>query len=73
MIPTDKLLHFAVGVVLFAAFVFFTVPVACTAVIIAAVGKEFHDYLDREHHTPDVWDAVATLLGGGVGLFIRVI
>ena len=35
--------------------------VACTAV---GVGKEIYDSRDTNHHTPDVWDAVATVAGG---------
>jgi hypothetical protein len=38
------------------------------AIVVAAVGKEVYDWFHRDRHTPDVWDAVVTVIGGVVGL-----
>lgn len=71
-LPHDKLLHFVGGLFIFAAFAWSSVLVACALVIVAAVGKEVYDYRNRHKHTPDVIDALATIAGGGVGLFIKL-
>jgi len=66
-IPADKVAHFAVGVLIYAPLHFIDPVVGLLGVAVAAVGKEVYDYLHRDNHTPDVWDAVATMLGGIVG------
>jgi hypothetical protein len=73
-IPSDKVMHFAVGVVLFAVLLPFVGSITSMAVVAtAAVGKEIYDYLNKDNHTPDVWDALATIAGGGVGLLCVVL
>lgn len=67
MPPADKLGHFAAGVLIYAAMHFVSLSVGLLAVLVAAVGKEIYDYLHRDKHTPDAWDAFATMLGGVVG------
>ena len=70
MIPTDKLLHFLVGI----AIVAFLYPISIVASIIAliaiAAGKEVWDF--NGNGTPEVMDAIATILGGMIllGWFI---
>ena len=64
-IPTDKLLHFIVGVLIYAVMHFTGFGMA--AVVLAAVGKEIYDYFHRDVHTPDVWDALVTICGGVAG------
>lgn len=73
MIPYDKALHALVGGGIFsAAYVVFTLAglpalhIAAGAVVLAAVGKEVYDYLNRDRHTPDLMDAVATIIGGAI-------
>lgn len=66
-LPHDKALHFIVGVLIYAAAHFVSPVVGMAAVAVAAVGKEVYDYANRDKHTPDVWDAVATVLGGAAG------
>lgn len=73
MIAHDKALHIVVGSAIFSA-----VYVACTlaglpalhiaagAVVLAAVGKEVYDRANRDKHTPDFLDAVATVAGGAL-------
>lgn len=66
-IPHDKALHFIAGVLIFAVAHFGGIWVGVAAVTVAAVGKEIYDWFHRDKHTPDIWDAVATVLGGVVG------
>lgn len=64
-IPADKVAHFASGTILFAlALPGIGAQYAMALVIIVGFVKELYDALNREHHTPDVWDVVATILGG---------
>lgn len=72
MIAPDKVAHFAGGVLIFAALSWFSILAAFIAVVVAAVGKEIYDSRHKDVHTPDVWDAVATILGGVVGVFIKL-
>lgn len=67
-LPHDKALHFIVGVLIYAVAHFISPVVGMVAVTIAAVGKEVYDYANRDRHTPDVWDAVVTVIGGVAGL-----
>lgn len=71
-IPADKVMHFASGVILFASIQWISVPLACAAVVLAGLGKELYDMTRKDIHTPDIWDAVATILGGAVGLSIKL-
>lgn len=73
MLPYDKSLHALAGAVIFsAAYVLFSIAglpalhIATGAVVLAAVGKEVYDYMHRDKHTPDLMDAVATIIGGAI-------
>ena len=73
MLHHDKALHALVGGAIFsAAYVLFTLAglpalhIAAGAVVLAAVGKEVYDHLNRDKHTPDLMDAVATVAGGAI-------
>lgn len=69
-IPADKVLHFAGGTILFALVLPFTGPVyAVVAVTIVGFLKEVYDSLNKQSHTPDVWDAIATAAGGLLGFY----
>ena len=67
-IPSDKVAHCLGGVVLFAIGKLFGYGLALA--VIGAITKELYDYLHKDTHTPDLWDAVATILGGLLGLVI---
>ena len=72
-IPADKVAHFASGVILFAAAMPFIGPrYAMALVILTSIAKAIYDAFHRDIHTPDVFDAVATSLGGAVALFIKL-
>lgn len=62
-VPTDKMAHACLGVLVAGGVMVFAGPLwAFTATLIAAVGKELYDL--HVHGKPDVWDAVATIVGG---------
>lgn len=67
-IPADKIYHCLIGVILFA--IGNLVGYGLLVAIVGAIGKEIYDYLHKDTHTPDVWDAVATILGGLLGYII---
>ena len=61
-IPIDKIAHTLAGAAIAAALLPWGVIPALLAVIVAAVGKELWDA--QGHGTPDVYDALATVIGG---------
>jgi hypothetical protein len=72
-IPADKVMHCLMGVVLFAVFVPFTAPVyALVITVIAGFVKELYDALNKENHTPDIWDALVTSAGGVLGFYCSI-
>jgi len=62
VIPTDKLLHFFGGAVV--ALLFGGGWPGVAAALVVGIGKELWDLAHPKTHTADVWDAVATVLGG---------
>lgn len=69
-IPADKVFHFTGGTILFALALPFTGPVyAVAAVTIVGFAKEVYDSVNKDTHTPDIWDALATAAGGALGYF----
>jgi hypothetical protein len=72
-IPADKVMHCLIGVVLFAVFVPFTAPVyALVITVIAGFVKELYDALNKENHTPDIWDALVTSAGGVLAFYCSI-
>ena len=69
LIPTDKMAHCLGGVILFAIGQLF--KAGFLLVIVGAIGKEIYDYFNKENHTPDAWDVVATVAGGLLGYIIQ--
>ena len=66
-LPHDKALHVIVGLLAYMVFHFMGIAVGLGVVAVLAVGKEIHDWFHRDRHTPDIWDAVATMAGGVAG------
>lgn len=72
-LPADKVLHFALGVVLFALWLPFLGSLgALVAVVLAGVLKELYDAVRPGLHTPDLLDAVVTVVGAAVAYFCAV-
>ena len=66
-IPQDKANHFIYGLGLFIALAFAHDPIFALALVVAVgIVKEVYDKVTGTG-TPDVWDAVATSLGGLAG------
>ena len=66
-IPIDKQAHFLVGAAIASTVSLYGYPLmGLLLCVVAAVGKELYDATGRG--TPDVWDAVVTILGGTVVL-----
>jgi len=65
-IALDKQAHFLSGAVIaFALYCAGLGPLVCIfAYILAGVLKEIYNYKHKNNHTPDIWDALATILGG---------
>ncbi len=70
----DKYMHAAIGIGIYVSCVIvkegieyygYTSPLSYTGclipVVTAGVGKEVYDHYNIETHTPDIWDAVATI------------
>lgn len=69
-IPHDKALHMLYGVVIFAILVVLMTPLLAFVVsALIAILKEVYDYNNKENHSPDYWDAVATIVGSAFALF----
>lgn len=71
-IPSDKLGHLLLGLLLGLAFGF-RVPLAIGVLLVAALGKELYDYLHNkitktQTHGVELLDAVSTLIGGALGV-----
>lgn len=71
-VPDDKVRHFAVAVILYAAVQWWNALAALAVVAVVAVVKEIYDRMHKDIHTCDVWDAIATILGGVAGFLISV-
>ena len=71
-IPADKQMHFLSGAILATAILLVTgsPSVSFVSVSLVACLKEVYDLLHKDKHTPDVWDWVATSLGGAFGILL---
>lgn len=66
-VPADKQMHFLSGII---CAVILTPIIGWYSVVVVsliATAKELYDDLHKDIHTPDVWDLVATILGGVLG------
>jgi hypothetical protein len=69
-VPLDKQAHFATGAIGGFIVTYFLGFIGGVSVItILALAKEVYDY-NHPNHTADVWDWVATVLGGVLGLIL---
>ena len=67
VIPQDKANHFIYGAVLASAGALYSHEAGAALCLVVAVGKEVYDRVSRKG-TPEVADAVATVIGGAVVL-----
>jgi hypothetical protein len=69
-VPCDKQMHFICGFIIAAVLTPFIGLYSVAVVALIALAKEIYDYMHKDIHTPDVWDWVATALGGLVGFVV---
>ncbi len=69
-VPVDKFLHFTCGFIIAAVLTPFIGAYSILVVAVIAALKEIYDYLHPDKHTADIWDWVATSLGGVLGMLI---
>lgn len=71
-VPLDKFMHGLSGAILATAILLVTgsPSVSFVSVSLMACLKEVYDLLHKDKHTPDVWDWVATSLGGAFGILL---
>jgi hypothetical protein len=69
-VPADKQAHALSGFIIAIALAQFIGFYAVTAVAIIALVKEVYDYCNADKHTADLWDWIATVLGGLVGFVV---
>ena len=71
-IPADKQMHGLSGAILATAILLATgsASISFVSVSLVACLKEVYDLLHKDKHTPDVWDWVATSLGGAFGILL---
>lgn len=74
-IAPDKKLHAAVGLIVALVVLLWTGSgvLAAVAAVAAGAAKELYDLGNRDRHTPDLWDIVATGLPGLVILVAAVL
>ena len=71
-VPLDKFMHGLSGFVGGAAMMWLTdiTIISIAAVAVVAYLKEQYDARHPDEHTADIWDWVATTLGGAVGVLL---
>ena len=72
IIPHDKALHALYGLILYSFLCLIASPLASVVAVITIAGlKEVYDYFNRDKHTADVVDTVATTLVPIVLFFLQ--
>ena len=70
-VPADKQMHAISGAILgMALYPVIGIDFGLQTIIVIALGKEVYDYYNQDVHTPDIWDTIATVIGGIVMAFI---
>ena len=69
-VPVDKFMHFISGLLIAVVLTPFIGFYSVLIVALIALAKEVYDYLHPDLHTADIWDWVATTLGGIVGVLL---
>ena len=69
-VPVDKFMHFISGLLIAVVLTPFIGFYSVLIVALIALAKEVYDYLHPDLHTADIWDWVATTLGGIVGAIL---
>jgi len=71
IIKQDKANHLIYGLIIFSLIhSFFGLLIASIVCSVFAFGKELYDYMNKDKHTPDIKDALVTIIGGLLGYLI---
>tara|TARA_Y100000389_G_C17341930_1_gene453828 strand:- start:401 stop:652 length:252 start_codon:yes stop_codon:yes gene_type:complete len=71
IIPQDKANHTLYGIAIFFLTALITnIWIGLVASTLFGVIKEIYDYFNKEHHSSDIWDLIATICGGVIGTLI---
>jgi hypothetical protein len=66
-VRADLQAHFICGLIIAAVLTPFIGWYSVVLVSMAATAKELYDDLNKDIHTPDVWDLLVTIAGGALG------
>ena len=66
-VPCDKQMHFICGFIIAAVLTPFMGWYSVVLVSLVATAKEIYDDVNKDIHTPDVWDLLVTIAGGALG------
>lgn len=71
IIPQDKANHILYGLIIFFITALITnIWIGLITATLFGVGKEIYDFFNKDRHTSDIWDAMATIIGGIGGILI---
>lgn len=71
MLPQDKANHFIYGLIIFAIVSMLSnVVIGLGVCTMAAFAKELYDLQHVDKHTPDIYDAIWTVMGGVIGFVV---
>jgi len=71
MLKQDKANHLVYGLIIFGLFkIIFTPLIGIIMCTIFGISKEIYDSFHKDKHTSDIYDAIATIAGGIIGLLI---
>lgn len=66
-VAEDKFMHFICGFIIAAVLTPFMGWYSVVLVAMVATAKEIYDDVNKDIHTPDVWDLLVTIAGGALG------
>lgn len=66
-VPCDKQMHFICGFIIAAVLTPLIGWYSVVLVSLVATAKEIYDDVNKDIHTPDVWDLLVTIAGGALG------
>lgn len=66
-VPADKQMHIVAGFIIAAVLTPFIGWYSVVLVSLVATAKEIYDDVNKDIHTPDVWDLLVTIAGGALG------
>ena len=69
-VPADKQMHFLSGLIIAVILSPFIGLYSIAVVAVIATAKELYDDMNKDIHTPDIWDLVVTVAGGILGFVL---